>query len=101
MDPQLHLYHYASYEPSTFKRLAAQYGTREEELDDLLRRDVPTVVIEKLGGHPALIALPCRVEKIALDLLPLFESFESFLARNAKLWRLAPLRYSRLISQTA
>ena len=75
--------------------------TREEELDDLLRRDVPTVVIEKLGGHPALIALPCRVEKIALDLLPLFESFESFLARNAKLWRLAPLRYSRLISQTA
>lgn len=39
-DPQLHVYHYASYEPSTFKRLAAQYGTRENAIDDLLRREV-------------------------------------------------------------
>lgn len=39
-DPQLHVYHYASYEPSTFKRLAAQYGTQEEAVDDLLRREI-------------------------------------------------------------
>lgn len=39
-DPQLHVYHYASYEPATFKRLAAQYGTRENAIDDLLRREV-------------------------------------------------------------
>lgn len=39
-DPLLHVYHYASYEPSTFKRLAAQYGTREDAIDDLLRREV-------------------------------------------------------------
>jgi len=39
-DPQLHIYHYASYEPSTFKRLAAQYGTCEDAVDDLLRREV-------------------------------------------------------------
>src|SRR5262249_24402770 len=38
--PQLHVYHYASYEPSTFKRLAAQYGTREDAVDELLRREV-------------------------------------------------------------
>jgi predicted RecB family nuclease len=39
-DPRLHVYHYAPYEPSALKRLAAAYGTREEELDDLLRREV-------------------------------------------------------------
>jgi uncharacterized protein len=39
-DPHLHVYHYASYEPSTFKRLAAQYGTRENAVDELLRREV-------------------------------------------------------------
>ncbi len=39
-DPTLHVYHYASYEPTALKRLAAEYGTREDELDDLLRREV-------------------------------------------------------------
>src|SRR5579862_4597047 len=39
-DPQLHVYHYASYEPATFKRLAAAYGTREDAVDDLLRREI-------------------------------------------------------------
>ena len=35
--PALHVYHYASYEPTALKRLTCEYGTREEELDDLLR----------------------------------------------------------------
>lgn len=39
-DPGLHVYHYASYEPATFKRLAAEYGTREDAVDDLLRREI-------------------------------------------------------------
>ncbi len=39
-DPQLHVYHYASYEPATLKRLTSRYGTREDELDDLLRREI-------------------------------------------------------------
>jgi predicted RecB family nuclease len=39
-DPDLHVYHYASYEPSALKRLMGQYGTREDEIDDLLRREV-------------------------------------------------------------
>ena len=39
-DPNLHVYHYASYEPSALKRLMGEYGTREDEIDDLLRRGV-------------------------------------------------------------
>ena len=39
-DPTMHVYHYASYEPSALKRLMGEYGTREDEIDDLLRRKV-------------------------------------------------------------
>lgn len=35
--PNAHIYHYASYEQTAIKRLAAQYGTREAERDQLLR----------------------------------------------------------------
>jgi len=38
--PDLHVYHYAPYEPNVLKRLAALYATREEEVDELLRREV-------------------------------------------------------------
>jgi predicted RecB family nuclease len=38
--PELHVYHYASYETATLKRLMSEHATREEELDDLLRREV-------------------------------------------------------------
>ena len=39
-DPTLHVYHYANYEITTLRRLMGQFGTRERELDDLLRRGV-------------------------------------------------------------
>ena len=39
-DPNLHVYHYASYEPTAIKRLAGRYGTQEEEVDRLLRGEV-------------------------------------------------------------
>ena len=39
-DPNLHIYHYANYEPTAVKRLAGRYGTREEEVDRLLRGEV-------------------------------------------------------------
>src|ERR671918_94729 len=39
-DPALHVYHYAHYETTALKRLMGEYGTREREVDDLLRRDV-------------------------------------------------------------
>jgi uncharacterized protein len=38
--PDMHVYHYAHYEPSTLKRLMAEHGTREDEIDELLRREV-------------------------------------------------------------
>jgi predicted RecB family nuclease len=39
-DPDLHVYHYAPYERSVLTRLSARYGTREAEVDRLLRGDV-------------------------------------------------------------
>ena len=39
-DPKLHIFHYAPYEPTAVKRLAGRYGTREEEVDRLLRGEV-------------------------------------------------------------
>jgi predicted RecB family nuclease len=38
--PDLHIFHYATYEPSAFKRLAGRHGTCVEEVDELLRAGV-------------------------------------------------------------
>ena len=38
--PDLHVYHYSHYEPTALKRLMGLHGTREEQVDDLLRRGV-------------------------------------------------------------
>src|SRR5262249_8023467 len=35
--PDLHIYHFAPYEPAALKRLMGRYATREDELDRLLR----------------------------------------------------------------
>ena len=37
--PNAHIYHYASYEETALKKLAMYHGTREAEIDDLLRGD--------------------------------------------------------------
>jgi len=39
-DPTMHVYHYAPYEPTALKRLMGRYGTREAEVDRLLREGV-------------------------------------------------------------
>jgi uncharacterized protein len=39
-DPGMHVYHYAPHEISTLRTLATHYATCEEEVDDLLRREV-------------------------------------------------------------
>ena len=36
----MHVYHYAQYEITALRRMMGRYGTREAELDDLLRREV-------------------------------------------------------------
>ena len=38
--PDLHVYHYAPYEPTHLLRLAARHGVREDEVDQLLRDGV-------------------------------------------------------------
>ncbi|HET8556259.1 MAG TPA: TM0106 family RecB-like putative nuclease [Gaiellaceae bacterium] len=38
--PDMHVYHYAAYEPSTLARLMGTYATRESEVDVLLRGQV-------------------------------------------------------------
>jgi uncharacterized protein len=38
--PDLHIYHFATYEPGAVKRLMLRYATREEEVDRLLRGEV-------------------------------------------------------------
>ena len=37
--PRAHIYHYNHYETTALKRLAGRYGTFEEQLDNLLRRE--------------------------------------------------------------
>lgn len=38
--PDLHIYHYAPYEPAALKRLMGRYATREEEIDRMLRANL-------------------------------------------------------------
>jgi uncharacterized protein len=38
--PDLHVYHYAPYEPTALKRLMGLHATREDEIDHLLRNEV-------------------------------------------------------------
>ena len=38
--PGLHVYHYAAYEKTALRRLMGEHGTREDEIDDLLRQEV-------------------------------------------------------------
>ena len=38
--PDMHVYHYAAYEPTALKRVMGLHATREEEIDHLLRNDV-------------------------------------------------------------
>src|SRR6266480_627914 len=39
-DPHMHVYHYANYEVAALQRLMGKYATRENAVDDLLRRQV-------------------------------------------------------------
>lgn len=39
-DPEMHVYHYAPYEMQAMKKLMSLYGTREDEVDRLLRGEV-------------------------------------------------------------
>jgi predicted RecB family nuclease len=55
--PDLHIYHYNHYEVTALKRLAGAHGTREEELDQLLRDQV-FVDLFKVVREAVLISQP-------------------------------------------
>ena len=52
-DPDLHIYHYAPYEPTALGRLMGRHGTREDEVDRLLRGErLRRPVPGRAPGHP-------------------------------------------------
>ncbi len=58
----LHVYHYAQYEITALRRLMGRYGTREDELDDLLRRGVFVDLYKVVRGGVARLAPRLRAE---------------------------------------
>ena len=78
--PGMHIYHYAPYEPSAFKRLATRHGTREDELDMLLRgvRFIDLYAVVRQG-------LLASVESYSIKRLERFYQYD----------RLAPLEEAR------
>jgi uncharacterized protein len=69
--PGMHIYHYAPYEPGAVKRLMGRYGTREAEVDRLLRgkRFVDLYAVTRQG-------LRASVERYSLKPLEVFFGYE-------------------------
>ncbi|PWT71234.1 MAG: recombinase RecB [Bacteroidetes bacterium] len=69
--PHMHIYHFAAYEPTAMKRLMGKYGTRENEVDQMLRAgifvDLHTVTKQ---------AIQAGVETYSLKALEKFHEFE-------------------------
>src|SRR4029450_5452423 len=55
--PRMHVYHYAPYERTALQRLMGEHGTREDELDDLLRGEV-LVDLFRVTRQALRLALP-------------------------------------------
>jgi len=70
-NPALHIYHYAPYEPSAFKRLMGKYASCENEVDDLLRSE-SFVDLYRIIRH-SLIA---SVERYSLKDMEVFFGYE-------------------------
>ena len=68
--PSMHIYHFASYEPSALKRLMGRHAVREDEIDRMLRAklfvDLHTVVKRSVRAS---------VEQYSLKALEVFHGF--------------------------
>jgi predicted RecB family nuclease len=87
--PDMHVYHYASYERTALRRLMGEFGTREDAVDELLRRevfvDLYRVVVESLRHSYERYGLkqverffmPARTEDVAAgdDSILVFEQW--------------------------
>lgn len=67
----MHVYHYAPYEPSAFKRMMGRYATREQELDRMLRegRFVDLYGVVRQG-------LRAGIERYSIKNLEVFYGFD-------------------------
>ncbi len=70
-DPDLHVYHYAAYEPTALKRLMGRYGTREDEVDDLLRRGILVDLLRAVRQ-----SMRASVESYSIKRMETFYGFE-------------------------
>ena len=70
-DPDLHIYHYAPYEPTALKRLMGRYGTREDEVDQLLRKGVLVDLLRAVRQ-----SLRASVESYSIKKMEAFYGFE-------------------------
>ena len=87
--PDLHIYHFAPYEPAALKRLMGRHATREEELDRLLRakRFVDLYAVARQ-------ALRASVERYSLKDLEVFYGFQRKVALPAAALALRALNHS-------
>lgn len=69
--PQLHIYHYAPYEPSALKRVMGRYATREDEIDRMLRGGL-FVDLYQIVRH----AVRASVESYSIKRLEPFYEFD-------------------------
>src|SRR4030095_7010260 len=69
-NPEMHVYHYAPYEPSGCKRLRVCYATCEAEIDHMLRAEL-FVDLHAIVKH----SLRASVEQYSIKDLELFYSF--------------------------
>ena len=70
-NPDLHVYHYAPYEPNALKRLMGRYGTREDEVDHLLRAGVLVDLLRVVRQ-----SLRASVDSYSIKRLEAFYGFE-------------------------
>ncbi len=81
--PELKIYHYAAYEPGALKRLMGRYGTKENEIDHLLRTetfvDLYSIVRQSVRAG---------IEKYSIKDLEQFYGYE----RKARLEELVPVK---------
>ncbi len=69
--PDAHIYHYAPYEPTALKRLMGRYGTREDEVDGLLRGGILVDLLRAVRQ-----SLRASVESYSIKRMEPFYGFE-------------------------
>ena len=85
--PDMHIYHFAPYEPGAFKRLMCRYATREEEVDRMLRAGLFVDLYRVVRG-----GLRAGVESYSIKELEQFFGFTrevSLSAANSALFALS------------